>query len=772
MVALLLLAAQARAQAPAPLLLELVLNGQATGKVGQFVEGPNGLAATAAELTALGLAVPDSLAATTTPIPLAALPGLKAELNMAEQRLRVTAADTALRPTDLTAPEAEESTPVSPAGTGLVLNHDTLLTRTSQATSLGSALDARVFGPWGVLQSTALASLAPAANTVQRLDTTYLYTDPDNLRRWRLGDLTAGMLTWSRAVRLAGAQLASDFSLQPGFVSFPQPLVSASAAVPSTVDVLVNGIRQYSQPVTSGPFQVRNLPVVNGAGELSVNVQDALGRQTTVTLPFYAAAELLRPGLSSYSLEAGVVRQSYGLPDDGYAGGAALASLRTGLLDWVTGEAHGELATTLQQGGLGLAIRVGTLGVLSLAAAASHSSADSPTAATKPLTGTTYSAAISRKSAGFALGLSAQIASAGFRDVAALGNAPYPRLVLNASAARGFGPYGSLALGYVRQQGGRPSVSTANLTATSLAGGNVSLLTATWSLPISERFALISTGFKDLAGTNLGISVSLTFLLGGRDSGSAGIASDHGRGSTTLQYDRTALEAGELGFTVTDQEGIGATREAQAEYASPWGRAVAGISNGGNGTAVQAGLRGGIVWADSALLFADPVNDAFAIARTGDVPGVPVLFENRHVGDTNAAGRLLVPALNAYQPNTIAIDPDHLPEDAQMDRVSQLVRPPSRAGVIVDFGVRRSRAALLRLTLPGGAPVPVGASARLPGGDPAPVGHDGEAYLTGLSDSNDVEVTLPSGALCHASFRLPPSGGAIPKIGPLPCRAP
>ena len=67
---------------------------------------------------------------------------------------------------------------------------------------------------------------------------------PSTMRRYRAGDFISGFLSWTRPVRLGGAQINSDFSMRPDLITFPVPAVAGSVAVPSTVDVLVNGSRK------------------------------------------------------------------------------------------------------------------------------------------------------------------------------------------------------------------------------------------------------------------------------------------------------------------------------------------------------------------------------------------------------------------------------------------------------------------------------------------------------------------------------------------------
>jgi outer membrane usher protein FimD/PapC len=128
-----------------------------------------------------------------------------------------------------------------------------------------------------------------------RLDTTYVYSDPRSLRRYRAGDFISGSLPWTRPVRMGGAQINLDFSMRPDLITFPVPSISGSAAVPSTVDVLVNGSTVRSGSVAPGPFEVPQVPVISGAGTVTTTVTDALGRQVTTELPFYASPVLLAP---------------------------------------------------------------------------------------------------------------------------------------------------------------------------------------------------------------------------------------------------------------------------------------------------------------------------------------------------------------------------------------------------------------------------------------------------------------------------------------------
>jgi len=755
-----------------PMFLEVVVNGRAAGQVGEFVQRDSDILARPQELSELGFVLPAALLQGSELISLSSIPGLRARINMPRQTLVVVADDTLLHATEIGGGPAVRMGPLADPGWGAVLNYDILATHAGPRTLGGAFFDMRLFGPYGTLSNTMLGSFdanATGQARISRLETLYTYAEPEQTRRWRAGDVISGALGWSRSVRLGGVQVSTDFGLRPDLVTYPLPALGGSAALPSTVDVLVNGVRTLSQPVQAGPFQLRTLPIVTGAGEVLMTVTDALGRQTVVSLPFYASTALLRTGLASYSLEAGAVRQHFGLADSGYGGMAVSGSLRYGLSEALTLEAHAEASDDLVLGGLGGVLRVGTLGVIT--AAFAHSSGGGANVEARG--GYLASLGFERRTPRFNVFASGTVASPGYRDIAAINGTPVPRQTLRAGFGLQLGGYGSLSLGYVGQRGGRSPIvaTTPQLLSAGVGTTNFSLATVGYSTRLGGRVHLFATGFKDLLREDsYGASVGLSMSFGGGLSGGSTVALDGDRAGLRTQLQQSAQLPGDLGFRLYDQEGLSPRRMANAEYLMPWGRVTAGVDQFAGTVAGRAGLRGAIVAAGGGLFAADTINDSFAVVSSGDVPDVGVLYENRPVGRTNSRGRLLVPYLNSFQNNRLELQPGDLPPDVEVSRMRALVRPGDRVGVVVDFGVRASNPALLRLRNPDGTPLPLGSRLRLQGGPQVPVGYDGEAFVTDLRPDNTAEIELPDGRRCHVGFPYRPTRGDLPVIGPLICQ--
>lgn len=779
MLAVLLLTwASAALAAEQSLLLELVLNGRRTGQVREFTNRDGVIYAKSSDLVDLGFVV---RAKAEEEVALSKLPGVQASINPRQQTLVVTASDDALAPSAVGQSATSRLVPLTPSTLGAVLNYDASATDSGRTVSGGVLLDGRVFGPDGVFQGGALVNFSPTVgqSALVRLNDTYTFSQPDALRRWRIGDVLTGALSWTRAVQLGGVQVATDFTMRSDLITYPLPMISGAAAVPSTVDVVANGVHQFSQAVQPGPFQVSTLPVVTGAGEVAVTVKDALGRETLITMPFYASSSLLKPGLVSYSLEAGSVRRDYGLASSNYAGWAANGSVRYGLTDALTLEGHSEAAGGLALLGGGVVAQAGSIGVVNAAMAVSDGRGEQNGGAQGPDVGALITAGFQRQSRSLSFNIGVGLASAGYHDIASVNGSPMPRVTLNAGIGYQLGRFGSVGLSYVSQQSGQPGQSgqsSLGLTPAPLGNvavvPNIKLISASYSVPIFGRFSIFASAYKDLLQSRgFGAGVGVSFRMGKDASVSLEAARAGAQSLVTAQVDKPALVENQFGYRLQDSEGSDAARSLEVEYLSPWARVSAGVDQTDGQVSTRVGALGAVVLAGGGLFASDQIEDSFAVVKAGNLPKVPVLYENRPVGLTDAQGVLLVPFLRSFENNKLSIDALSLPVDVEMGQASVIVRPSDRSGIVVDFHIKRVEAALVKLRDAAARPVPLGSIARVKGAPDVPVGYDGDAYVTGLTPHNRMDVETPDGKHCVAVFDYTPVKGDIPVIGPIVCRA-
>ena len=733
------------------LLLDVRINGFAVGNIGEFLSGDDGMVRIRpSELRALGLKGP--VTDTDEPVALGSLPGVSVRIDAATQSVDIEASDAALIPVVIAADHsATVPTPTpTPAGRGGVFDYDLTLTRTPRGMSAGGLLGARLFSPAGVFSTTGLVATSSGRHQVVRLDTSVTQSNLAANSRIVLGDHISGTPGWGRPIRLGGVQLTSDFRMRPDLITFPLPSVSGSVAVPSTVDVLINGTKMLSRRVT-GPFEVQQLPVATGAGTIALAVTDALGRQRVTTLPFYASAALLVPGLQTYAVQAGLIRRDFGQRSNSYGKLSISGTYRRGLSDHMTIEGGGEATAGFATGSIGATWNLADVALATVATGVSFGAFGS---------GAQAMASVQHTSGHLSLGASASVATRNFRDVAGTSGDPITRAMLSLHAGLAMGQFGALAATYNAVEG------PAN------AAQNARIATLSYSAQIN-RLALNASGYRSFghAGGS-GVTIGLSMAFGGGTSGGINARSGAGERDFQAQVSKSVSGPGDLGYELALSNAGRGHQFGELTYQSPVTTLTAGGDRLGRALSGRLGARGSVASLDGGLFAATAINDSFAVVDTGGLAGVRVMQENRLVGRTGRSGRLLVPGLRSFDRNGLSIDPSDVPMDADLDTAEQVVRPPDRAGVVVRFRIATSQAALLTLVDERGAPLDLGSVATVRGSKlEFPVGYDGAAYVEGLAAHNLIDVSLASGHRCTAAVDYSPLAGAIPTIGPVICKA-
>lgn len=743
------------------LYLEVSLNQTAFGPPQPFELRAGRLYASVATLRAIGFALPGRDGAETlAPDQLA---GTTVRFDAAQQRVAIDAPLSLLdlRTRRLNAPGAEA--PRATASPGLLLNYDLYASRDDRSDNATAFVEARAFGLGGgafadsVLSQTGVIRHyredgAPRRTDSIRLDTSWRWSRPESMFAVTVGDVISGQLDWTRPLRLGGVRFGRDFGLQPYRITTPLPTLAGEVAVPSAVDLYVNGIRQYSGEVQPGPFQLTTVPGITGAGSAQLVVTDAFGRTRTLDFPFYAAQQLLAKGLSDWSVSLGVARQDYALRSFEYASAPlASADLRYGLSDRLTVQAHGEGGDGVSTAGVGAAWLLGQAGVFG--ASLSHGR-DGDAA------GWQYSAAYNWSNGRFNFAADTQRSHGDYRDLASRYGLGAPRVSERAVVGWSDARLGSLGLSYVRllYRGEEPA---------RYAG-------ATWSRNLGTR-ASLSLSYNQNLDRSADRTVYLGFNLNlqsdpGRPGTQLSVSAQRAGGLDQAAIDLTRPVPGDGGFGWRLQARGGDSEEgalAEAAWLTETGRFNLGYARQGSRDYGYASASGALVWMGGHVFAARNVSDAFAVVSTG-VPGVPVLLENRPFGRTDADGMLLVTPLNAWQRNRIGIDPMELPADTRLDRVETDATPRDRSGTVVRFAIDTIRAAVLALRDDAGAPLPLGSAVRAGNGEQAVVGYDGETYLEQLQAHNQLRVLTPAGA-CVVRFDYPADARGIARLGPLPC---
>jgi outer membrane usher protein len=589
-----------------------------------------------------------------------------------------------------------------------------------------------------------------AGDHAVRLETFFQRDLPARMETVVLGDAITSAGGWSRPARYAGVRYAREFSTAPGFVTWPVPSLSGSAALPSTVDLLVNERRQGQQQVPAGPFDLSDIPLGNGGGDLQLVVRDVLGRQTVVQQSYYVATDLLAVGLSDFSHEAGWLRRGFGGEDDRYDEAFAASSYRRGVTDWLTLGGRAEWQRDRQATGVHAMARLGSFGVAGASLAASR---------VGEVHGARGEFTLQRVTRTGGLSLRWMQADRDFREFGGAGlDDRRPRRELQASFGHRITDRVAVGLQALRRDswdGERFRLWGANLSVSFTRGAQL-------SLDVSRR-----PDDGDWAGL-----LRFTLPLGTRRSLQA---------TTARRADGEALASAELRQGLPAGPGWGWRLAASTDDAQRvqgdlvrrgnHGEWTAASRLGPDRAALRLGARGAIGRV-AGMGFASRRVDrgAFAVVDVGGVPGVPVRLSHQEVATTNAQGRALVPGLLPYQVNRLSIDATRLPLDAQVGADDARLVPYARTGTVLAFPVVLQRQDWLVLQTADGLPVPEGARVRVgPGLAEFIVARRGEAYVSGLGTRANLEVRWKDGA-CRVSVdgrRLATPGA---RNAPMTCR--
>lgn len=740
----------------AQLYLELVVNQMSSPELIAVQQRAGRLYMATADLHAAGVQVPGLADGE---VALDTINGLHSDYDSQGQRLLLQVPATWL-PTQTLGNRQLYPASDARSSFGALLNYDLYLNDTDDGgTYLAAWNELRLFDTWGTLSTTGQWRQALGGNEAdgspqgfRRYDTTWRYTDEARLLTLEMGDVLSGALPWTSSVRLGGVQVSRDFAVRPDLVTYPLPAFAGEAAVPSSLDLFINGYKSSSAELQPGPYTLTNIPFINGAGEAVVVTTDALGRQVSTTLPFYVTSSLLQKGLADFSVAAGSLRRDYALRDFAYGPGVAAASLRYGLTDSFTLESHAEAAESLTLGGVGGNWQVGNWGVIN--AAMSQSSFDSRSGQQWSL-GYQYNSPL--------LGFNYQrLQRRGDYADLSLVDSPYTRLSERSeqvTLSLNLNRYGSLGAGYFDVRAGDNS--------------RTRLLNLSWSKPLWGNSSLYLSANREIGDSQWAVQAQWVIPFDVSGTLSLGVErNNNGERLQRVNFSRAVPGEGGVGYNLGYATG---DREDYRQADLTWRLQAVQLQVGAYGTSDDttrwADASGSLVWMDAGVFAANRIDDAFVVVSTDGVADIPVRYENQLIGRTDSKGHLLVPWSSGYYRGKYEIDPMELPSTVQVPDVEQRVAVRRGSGYLLEFPVRRVVAASLHLVDAQQHDLPLGSQVlHEQSGTRTVVGWDGLVYLEGLAEQNSLLVERSAGGSCRVQFKVEGDQLQVPLIGPLVCQ--
>ena len=567
-----------------------------------------------------------------------------------------------------------------------------------------------------------------------------------------LGDAyTAGGMFSSVGFR--GVQISTDERMRPDSVRGYAPTLRGTAATTAKVTVLQAGVQIYQTTVAPGPFVIDDLYPTSSQGDLDVEVTEADGRISSFRVPFNALPQSMRPGQYRAAFSAGQV-----LGSASARAAFAEATLQVGVNNALTANGGLRLAPGYQAVLLGSvsSTRVGAFGLDMVFSDARVEHGETRQgwqfsgswSQTFLRSGTTVSLAGYRYSTG------------GYRELQdVLGQrATVPgqtlwasdsyeqRSQVTASISQAIGRFGQLDFSGATTdyRNGRARDTQYQLTH-STHFGRFSLNLAVSRQHSGASVYGVQTTATQAARSQNSVMLSLSVPLGARAIVAGGFT--HQSGDTPgnnwqTNLSGTAGEMDDTNYSITvaqDRQPQGRSNSASVNVQQALAYTALGTSLSAGAGYRQLGLsaRGAVVAHSGGLTTGPYLTDTFGLVEAKGATGASV--RNANGARVNAAGYALVPSLQPYRYNDVALDAPQSGTAAELINGQQRVAPYAGAAVLLQYATRAGYALLIHALRPDGAALPLGAEVR--------DGHDQVVGLVGQGSQIYARAEGEQGAL-------------------------
>lgn len=621
-------------------------------------------------------------------------------------------------------------------------------------------------GPWRFRHTGNLTSSTHAGTRYQAVQTSLQRSIVPLKSQLTIGDaFTDGAMFDSVGFR--GVELASDDRMYPESQRGYAPTVRGIARSNALVQVLQNGNILYETNVAPGPFEIDDLYPTGYGGNLQLIVTEADGTKSITLVPYAAAPNALRPGITRYSATAGQYRSAL---VDSHAP-LFQATVQHGFTNLITGYGGITYATGYAAAVVGAALNT-SLGAFGLDITAARTTLADHTSRSGqslrisysklfPATNTNLAVAAYQYSSGGYLGLADAMSAraTGYPETGSAGVARQRnsmQITLNQMLPQGWGSFyfSGTVQNYWNQKG---------LNAQFSSGYNNVYRKVSYGVVFARQYDLTTARWDNrvmlTASIPLGRSPRAPVLSMNLQRDSNGASSAQTMVAGSLGEDNALSYGVNAGYSHSSSAGS-ATGGGNLSYRSPVSTVTANVSTGNGYTQYGTGLSGSLVAYRGGVVASPLTGDTMAVVEAKDADGARIATQSGLRIDP--WGHALVPGLTPFARNEIAIDPKGLPVSVELKSTSQQVVPTAGAVVVTHFETDNpGRSAIINVKMDGQEPVPFGASVVDESGqNVGTVAQGGHAIVRGLKTTTG-ELTVQWGShahqMCHLTYALPDS---------------
>ncbi|ECW2408138.1 fimbrial biogenesis outer membrane usher protein [Salmonella enterica] len=572
------------------------------------------------------------------------------------------------------------------------------------------------------------------------------------------------------SVPFTGGKVTSDESMLPYDQWSFAPVIRGIARTQARVEVKKNGYTVSNQLVPSGPFELTNLPLGGGSGDLNVIVHESDGTQQRFVVPYDTPAVSLRQGYFQYAVMGGEYRPANNLVKKNTIGAI---EMKYGLPWDLTLYGGLQGAENYQAVAIGVGALLGNLGAVSADVTQSNSkknnlqkengqrwrlrynkSLDSGTAFNITSEGSTTERfdTLSETLDTFCKSKESKKCHSGNKKQknrlsVSISQAMNDWGMLNLNAYRrnywhDKSTITSFSVGYSKifENGVSVNINLSNIKNIDKSGSgkNDKLINFWMSLPFERWISNNSINANyQLTSDSHGESMHEFGVYG--DAFERQLHWDIRERYRSKYQDNKASSALSLNYR-------GTYGEIRSDYSYEKKQRQFGVGVNGNLILTQYGLTAG-----------QSTGDTFALVQASGVDGASVGYWPGM--KTDFRGYTSYGFLTPYQENDIEINPITLPVNAEIPQTTTRVVPTKGAVVLAKFNTRIGSRILLRLNRSDNKSIPFGSIATLEGASFSTgiVGENNQVYLTGVSENAKVNVRWGKdrGQSCHANVTLP-----------------
>jgi len=614
-----------------------------------------------------------------------------------------------------------------------------------------------------------------------RLMSSVTHDDLPNLRRTVVGDFFTPSRDLSTGSNLGGIAVSKVYGLDPYLVRFPTQSISGNVALPSELEVYVDGYKVRTQQLRPGEFDLRDISSFGGAQSVQLVLRDPFGRVQQLSYSFYFSDQPLQPGLHEYSYNLGAFRRRFGQASSSYGPAAMNVFHRYGLNRYLTVGFRAEGTRKLTNVGPLATLVLGNAGVVNMALVQSAMAGNRGAAA---------SLAYSYQTRGWNVGVSVRHDA---RHYAALGDPP---------TRTNRKDEGSIGASY--QLPGHGNVSLTHSALTTRSGVQASLprpaqpyLTTlfsprratalTYSAPLLSGRVSFTTSISHvrdkLRGSRNEAFVGFTFLLDKDHSLAGNARRERGEHSESVRLVKSQPIGEGVGYTIgLDRAALAQDRStllnSSIQYNAPAAVLRAEYNRSRARDTFQdyrVSVAGNLSYVGGHAALGRPVTGSFGIAKVGELADVEVLLEGQYAGRTNSQGKIFLPTLNPYFDNEVSINAASVPIEYSISSLARKVSPSLRGGVLVDFAVTKVQAFTGHVSVNLGSetrPIEFREASLTAAGKPVKfqTGRGGEYYLENLPPGTYPAAVEFEDRPCRFDILIPKSDATFVELGAVTCR--